>query len=120
MLVLLFVLFALLYIDETTAHTVRLVKPCFILQDTQSWAKYLSIVSLVLFIISFAIGPGSIPWFITAELFDQAARPYAISIATVVNWLCNFISGLVFPHMQVRYQYDTCQVRIWTPLQPYF
>ena len=118
MLVLLFVRFALMYIHET--HTVRLVKPCFILQDTQSWAKYLSIVSLVLFIISFAIGPGSIPWFITAELFDQAARPYAISIATVVNWLCNFISGLVFPHMQVRYQYDTCQVRIWTPLQPYF
>lgn len=77
-----------------------MITVAFFLQDTQSWAKYLSIVSLVLFIISFAVGPGSIPWFITAELFDQAARPYAISIATVVNWLANFISGLVFPHMQ--------------------
>lgn len=72
-----------------------------VLQEQHDWAKYVSIVSLVLFIMSFAIGPGSIPWFITAELFDQSARHYAVSIATLVNWAANFTSGLLFPIMQV-------------------
>lgn len=62
---------------------------------------YLSVASLVLFIMMFAIGPGSIPWFITAELFDQSARPYAVSLAILVNWLANLTSGLLFPLMQV-------------------
>ena len=44
---------------------------------------------------------GAIPWFITAELFSQAPRPAAVAIAGVVNWLANFLVGLVFPSMQV-------------------
>lgn len=74
----------------------------FCSQVYAEWTKYLSVVSLIFFIMSFAIGPGSIPWFITAELFDQTARPYAISIATLVNWTANFLSGLLFPIMKVR------------------
>ena len=31
----------------------------------------------------------------------QEARPIAISIATVVNWLANFVVGLVFPYLLV-------------------
>ena len=45
---------------------------------------------------------GPIPWFITAELFSQAPRPAAVAIAGVVNWLSNFVIGLVFPSLQVR------------------
>lgn len=44
---------------------------------------------------------GPIPWFITAELFSQAPRPAAVALAGVVNWLSNFLVGLVFPSMQV-------------------
>ena len=46
--------------------------------------------------------PGPIPWFITAELFSQAPRPAAVAVAGVVNWLSNFVIGLVFPSMQVK------------------
>ncbi|XP_076352884.1 glucose transporter type 1-like [Tachypleus tridentatus] len=36
---------------------------------------------------------------ITAELFSQAPRPAAISLAVLVNWFANFLVGLVFPMM---------------------
>ena len=39
---------------------------------------------------------------IVAELFSQGPRPAAISIATLVNWLSNFIVGQIFPPMQVH------------------
>merc|ERR1712038_1988407 len=44
----------------------------------------------------FALGPGSIPWMIVAELFTQAPRGVAVSIAVLVNWSANFIVGLSF------------------------
>lgn len=58
---------------------------------------YLSIACVIGYIIGFAVGPGPIPWLITAELFTQAARPSATMIACVVNWMCNFIIGISFP-----------------------
>ena len=45
--------------------------------------------------------PGAIPWFIVAELFSQGPRSAAVSIATLVNWLCNFTVGIITPELQV-------------------
>nr|CAB3266206.1 solute carrier family 2, facilitated glucose transporter member 1-like [Phallusia mammillata] len=59
--------------------------------------QWVSAVAVILFVIFFQTGPGSIPWFITAELFDEAARPTAISIAGLVNWTGNFIVGIAYP-----------------------
>ncbi|TPP56221.1 Solute carrier family 2 facilitated glucose transporter member 4 [Fasciola gigantica] len=39
---------------------------------------------------------GSIPWFIVAEMFTQETRDVAISLAVLVNWLCNIVVGLIF------------------------
>lgn len=64
------------------------------------WVSYLSVVSTLTFVVFFAIGPGSIPWMITAELFSQGPRPAAMSVAVFVNWSANFLVGLVFPQMQ--------------------
>lgn len=64
------------------------------------WVTYLSVVSTLSFVVFFAIGPGSIPWMITAELFSHGPRPAAMSIAVFVNWSANFLVGLVFPQMQ--------------------
>lgn len=50
----------------------------------------------------FAIGPGAIPWIITSELFGSEARGKAVSIATLVNWLSNFVVTVSFPFIQVR------------------
>ncbi|XP_074600711.1 glucose transporter type 1-like [Brevipalpus obovatus] len=61
---------------------------------------YASIISALLFVVLFAIGPGSIPWLITAELFSQGPRSAAMSVAVLVNWSTNFVVGLAYPMMQ--------------------
>jgi len=58
---------------------------------------YLSIACIVGYIVGFAVGPGPIPWIVTAEFFTQAARPAATMVSCVVNWMCNFIIGISFP-----------------------
>lgn len=64
-----------------------------------TWMSYMSVMSTLIYVVFFAIGPGSIPWMITAELFSQGPRPAAISIAAMVNWFTNFVVGLAFPIM---------------------
>ncbi|CAD0207144.1 unnamed protein product [Chrysodeixis includens] len=61
-----------------------------------TWVSYLCIAIVILFVVSFAVGPGSIPWFLVTELFNQASRPSASSVAVTVNWTANFIVGLSF------------------------
>ncbi|XP_015925517.1 glucose transporter type 1-like [Parasteatoda tepidariorum] len=64
------------------------------------WIAYFSVASTLCFVIFYAMGPGPIPWMITAELFSQGPRPAAMSIAVTVNWFANFVVSLVFPQMQ--------------------
>jgi len=46
---------------------------------------------------------GAIPWLMVAELFLQEARPIAVTIATIVNWLSNFAVALAFPQILVSH-----------------
>jgi len=55
-----------------------------------------SVVSLVMYIVFFAVGPGPIPWFLVSELFEQNARPVATAVAVGVNWLANFLISWAF------------------------
>jgi SP family facilitated glucose transporter-like MFS transporter 1 len=64
-------------------------------QSINFWNK-ISLVMTILFVTFFGIGPGSIPWLITAELFNQTYRVPASSIAVLVNWSANFVVGLAF------------------------
>uniref|UniRef100_A0A146LZR5 Solute carrier family 2, facilitated glucose transporter member 1 n=1 Tax=Lygus hesperus TaxID=30085 RepID=A0A146LZR5_LYGHE len=61
-----------------------------------AFLTYLSVAGTLLFVLFFSIGPGSIPWFITSELFSVAARPTATGVAVVINWTANFIVGIGF------------------------
>ena len=69
----------------------------FVLQDQVEWLKYMSVVAMMLYIMSFAIGPGSIPWMIVSELFSQGPRSAAVSLAVLVNWSANVLVGYTFP-----------------------
>ena len=64
--------------------------------------RYVAVVSTLTFVLFFAVGPGSIPWMITAELFSQGPRPAAMSLAVLVNWLANFFVGLTFLPLKVK------------------
>ncbi|XP_065564356.1 solute carrier family 2, facilitated glucose transporter member 1-like [Artemia franciscana] len=65
-------------------------------KDLAPWIPYISIVLIIAFVVAFATGPGSIPWFLVSELFNQSARPLASSIAVTVNWTANFFVGIGF------------------------
>ncbi|ROT83272.1 hypothetical protein C7M84_023555 [Penaeus vannamei] len=73
---------------------------CLLLKDYASWISFLSIFLVIFFVVMFAVGPGSIPWFLVTELFAQNARPVASSIAVAVNWTAAFIVGLGFLPIQ--------------------
>ncbi|XP_028613900.1 solute carrier family 2, facilitated glucose transporter member 9 isoform X1 [Grammomys surdaster] len=70
------------------------------LQDRAPWIPYLSIVCILAIIASFCSGPGGIPFILTGEFFQQSERPAAFIIAGTVNWLSNFVVGLLFPFIQ--------------------
>merc|ERR1719490_558581 len=74
---------------------------CLELADAVPALKYISIVMVITFVVGFATGPGSIPWFFVTELFAQSGRPTATSIAVVVNWTANFLVGLGFLPMRL-------------------
>ncbi|KAF8790703.1 Solute carrier family 2 like protein [Argiope bruennichi] len=73
---------------------------CLACQKSAPWLSYVSIICVITFVVMFAIGPGSIPWFLVTELFGQGARPIATSIAVTVNWSANFVVGLGFLPLQ--------------------
>nr|XP_045624632.1 glucose transporter type 1-like isoform X12 [Procambarus clarkii] len=75
-----------------------------LIKEMMSWMTFISVISTLCFVIFFSVGPGSIPWMITAELFSQGPRPAAMSIAVLVNWLSNFIVGIGFPKMQEAFE----------------
>lgn len=66
------------------------------LKDSVGWFSYLSAALVYIYIIFFASGPGSIPWFLVSELFGQGARSIATSIAVTVNWGANSLVGIAF------------------------
>ncbi|XP_074661294.1 solute carrier family 2, facilitated glucose transporter member 1-like [Tubulanus polymorphus] len=72
------------------------------------WFKIASVVAALCYVVFFALGPGSIPWMIVAELFSQGPRAAAISIGVLVNWLSNFIVGLSFKPLKEDVLHDYC------------
>jgi SP family facilitated glucose transporter-like MFS transporter 1 len=72
-----------------------------LLQSTHAW-NIISVIMTVSFVAFFGVGPGSIPWLITAELFNQAYRVPASSIAVLANWSANFVVALGFKPLFVN------------------
>jgi sugar porter (SP) family MFS transporter len=59
-------------------------------------AAITAIVGLMVFQGSFAIGLGPIAWLIIAEIYPISVRGSAMGIATVANWLCDFLVTVSF------------------------
>jgi len=59
--------------------------------------SHLTVASMVALIVAFAVGPGPVPWLMTAELFPLVVRARAVSLCVCVNWLALFATVLAFP-----------------------
>lgn len=58
-----------------------------------------ALLAVNLYVSFFEIGLGPIPWLIVAEMFDARYVTTAMSACSQLNWVCNFIVGLVFPYL---------------------
>ncbi|CEF67046.1 Sugar/inositol transporter family and General substrate transporter family and Major facilitator superfamily domain, general substrate transporter and Major facilitator superfamily domain-containing protein [Strongyloides ratti] len=64
--------------------------------DIKQFGSYGAIAFVLLFVISFATGPGGIPWFFVSEIFSSSARASASGISCLVNWFASFLVGVSF------------------------
>jgi MFS transporter, SP family, galactose:H+ symporter len=58
--------------------------------------KWIGVLSLAVYIASFAIGLGPVFWLLISEIFPLNVRGQGASVATTANWLSNFIVSLTF------------------------
>ncbi|MET1415194.1 sugar porter family MFS transporter [Roseibium sp. HPY-6] len=75
--------------------SMALVAVLFHLNDNN--LAWLSLVGLFSFVFFFAISLGPLPWLYMSELFPLALRGKGMAIASVSNWLCNFLVVFLFP-----------------------
>jgi MFS family permease len=58
--------------------------------------KWIGVLSLAVYIASFAIGLGPVFWLLISEIYPLSIRGQAASVATMANWLSNFLVSLTF------------------------
>jgi SP family myo-inositol transporter-like MFS transporter 13 len=54
---------------------------------------------LIVYVASYALGLGYIPWLAQSEMFPMSIRGKANGVATAVNWICNLIISTTFLSM---------------------
>lgn len=59
-------------------------------------AAVVAIVALLVYTGSFAVGLGPVFWLLIAEIYPSKVRGPAMSIATIANWLANFVVTISF------------------------
>lgn len=60
---------------------------------------WIPLVSLVMFIVSFSLGYGPIPWMMMGELLAAEVKGIATSLVVLFNWICVFIVTKSFSFM---------------------
>ena len=59
--------------------------------------SWLTLLSLFAFVFFFAISLGPLPWLYMAELFPLPLRGKGMAVASLANWVCNFLVVFLFP-----------------------
>ncbi|PKI67867.1 probable plastidic glucose transporter 3 isoform X2 [Punica granatum] len=64
-----------------------------------SAALYMSVGSILLVVLAFALGAGPVPGLLLSEIFPNRIRAKAMAICMAVHWVINFFVGLLFLHL---------------------
>jgi SP family myo-inositol transporter-like MFS transporter 13 len=68
-------------------------------QSNDSVITGLLLTFLIIYVASYALGLGYIPWLAQSEMFPMSIRGKANGVATAVNWICNLIVSISFLSM---------------------
>ncbi|KAG9143022.1 hypothetical protein Leryth_006281 [Lithospermum erythrorhizon] len=60
------------------------------------WVPLIAISGVLIYISSFSIGMGGVPWVIMSEIFPIHVKGVAGSFVVLVNWLCAWIVSFTF------------------------
>jgi SP family galactose:H+ symporter-like MFS transporter len=60
------------------------------------FSSVITLVCILLYIMSFAIGMGPVFWVLLGEIFPPRERAAGVAAGSTVNWLANFAVSLVF------------------------
>ncbi|HEX6472026.1 MAG TPA: sugar porter family MFS transporter [Streptosporangiaceae bacterium] len=87
---------ALLFVGTTGLAVSLFVLGAFFALDWQHAAPWVALVSLIVFIASFAIGLGPVFWLMISEIFPLAVRGRAMAVCSLANWAANFLVSYYF------------------------
>jgi hypothetical protein len=79
--------------NSSLLHTVQLFfeqPETYVTQETVDNISWLPLVSLIIFMASFNLGFGPLPWVMNVELFSSEARVPAAAICGMFNWLVSY------------------------------
>jgi MFS transporter, SP family, xylose:H+ symportor len=60
-------------------------------------ASYVAIAAVVVYIIGFSFSWGPVTWVMLSEIFPNAIKGKAMSIAVAAQWIANFVVSATFP-----------------------
>ncbi|KAL8120195.1 putative plastidic glucose transporter 2 isoform X2 [Apium graveolens] len=63
---------------------------------SSSGGQYLSVIGMLMFVFSFAVGVGPVPGLLLPEIFTNRIRAKAVAFCMSVHWVFNFLVGLLF------------------------
>jgi sugar porter (SP) family MFS transporter len=78
------------------ALSLALLSWSFHTQDLSGALKWMTLISMLVFIGGFAISLGPIMWLFIAEIFPLRVRGLGASLATCVNWGSNWLVAITF------------------------
>jgi len=70
------------------------------LQPLNSGLSWLSLISLVVYILAFSLGWGPVPILLISEIFPARARGMSTAIVNVTNWFLGFVITKSFASLQ--------------------
>ena len=68
----------------------------FALPVARQHTAAITVIGLIVYIASFAVGLGPVFWLMISEIYPVTVRGTAMSVATVANWAANLLVSLTF------------------------
>jgi MFS family permease len=58
--------------------------------------QWVALLCVILYVASFGVGMGPVPWVVNAEIYPLHLRGIANSLSTTANWISNFAVSMTF------------------------